>query len=303
MLITAAGDYSTVIVHYGDPALTLECLRSAAGADLAPQESIVVWNGPAAPSDALPHGARLLDPGENLGYAGGANLGIRAALAGGEAAVLLLNNDSVIESSAPRALLDVLAADARVGIAGPRIYDARGETIWHDGGSIAWPEGRPISARAGVRAGAGAPREPFDVEFVCGCAPLIRGSAFRAAGGFDERYFFCFEDADFCMRLRAAGWRAMHVPAAAARHRGGAASGDRTPIARYYRLRNRLLFAREHAPDPARSRRACARLRCRARLRALRWRITGRGAEARAVFAALRDAKYERYGRWDGGGA
>ena len=263
----------------------------------------MVWNGPGA-AESLDGAVRVLSPGQNLGFAGGANHGIRAALAAGVGQVLLLNNDALPEPDAPALLLAALERDPRVALAGPRILDLEGSDIWHDGGHIDWPSGRPCSHegdRGDDRSAGGGGAAPREVGFVCGCAPLVRGRAFEEVGGFDERYFLTFEDADLSLRLRRRGWRLQHVPAARVRHGGSTSLVTRSPRDRYYRLRNRLLFATEHAPDPGPTRRALRWLRARSRWQALRWLVSGRAAEARAVLAALGDARRGRYGRWPGG--
>ncbi len=294
--------YSVCIVHYGDPLLTAECLESVERLEPRPFECVVVWNDPER-SPTLLHipedsAVRLLEPGANLGFAAGANAGIRAALERPEVdAVLLLNNDVLVDETSARPLLDALDTDARVAVAGPRILQARVRSIWHDGGEIGWPEGRPVAA-----AGRGVPRSgaPFETGFISGCAPLIRGAAFREVGGFDERFFLTYEDADFSLRLRASGWRLMQVPAALVRHHGSASLPGDSAASRYYRLRNRLLLMREHAPDRAAAARSSRRLRRRSFLRAARCYLTGRRAEGHALFAALRDARRSAFGRWDG---
>ncbi|MCI0650695.1 MAG: glycosyltransferase family 2 protein [Planctomycetes bacterium] len=289
--------YSVCVVHYGDPRLTAECLASVERLVPEPAERIVVWNGPDRCADSLASRAqvRALEPGANLGFAAGANLGIESALAlPGVEAVLLLNNDVEVEPDCARRLLEVLGGDGRVAIAGPRILATRTRTIWHDGGDIDWPDGRPVAARAAPAA----PGDAFETGFISGCAPLIRGNAFRETGGFDTRYFFSYEDADLSLRLRSRGWRLVQVPAAIVHHHGSAALPSDTPASRYYRLRNRLLFMREHAPDRAAAACASRRLERRSRVRAAGCYLTGRPAEGRALFAALRDARRSRFGRW-----
>ena len=62
------------------------------------------------------------------------------------------------------------------------------------------------------------------VDWVSGACMLVRRSALHAVGGFDERYFLYWEDADLCRRLRGAGFRIRYVPGASAIHRVGESS-------------------------------------------------------------------------------
>ncbi|MEE8142296.1 MAG: glycosyltransferase family 2 protein [Planctomycetota bacterium] len=294
--------YSICIVHYGEVQLTAECLRSTLELRYPPQQRFLVWNDPEGSPDSLPgellREVELLQPGKNLGFAAGANLGLQAALQAGESdAVWLLNNDLRVERDAARPLAAALAGDDSVAVAGPRILEYSGMRIWHDGGEIHWPQGRPFSPRLGQPLGERLPGNPFEVEFISGCAPMMRAKAFQQLGGYDERYFLFYEDADLSLRLKAQGWRLLQVPAALVRHHGSASVGEASPRSRYYRLRNRLLFSREHAPQPVAAAWARRRLRLENRLRAYRYLISGRRAGAKAILSALRDAKAGRWGR------
>ena len=67
--------------------------------------------------------------------------------------------------------------------------------------------------------------ETREVEQVCGACFFVRAEAFKQLDGFDEAYFMYFEDTDFCVRLRRAGWRIYFLPQARIQHRLGASSG------------------------------------------------------------------------------
>ena len=65
---------------------------------------------------------------------------------------------------------------------------------------------------------------PVEVDWVSGACMCVRRDAFDAVGGLDEGFFLYWEDADFCRRLKHAGWRTMYVPTAGAVHVGGRSS-------------------------------------------------------------------------------
>jgi hypothetical protein len=65
---------------------------------------------------------------------------------------------------------------------------------------------------------------PVEVDWVSGACMCVRRDAFEAVGGLDEGFFLYWEDADFCRRLKHAGWRTMYVPTAGAVHVGGRSS-------------------------------------------------------------------------------
>lgn len=299
-----SGPVAVAVLHYGSVALTAACLRSTFALEPAPDHRIVLWNDPAtdptgleaALRDGPVHAFEIVETGENLGFGGGANRAAERAAVLGATWLWLLNNDTEV---APDALVILrgAASDPAVAIAGPRILSLGDGRLWHDGGTIEWPVGRPTSP--GYGAAPSAPGDAHEVDFVCGCAPLIRLDPFRALGGFDERYFTTYEDTDLGVRLAAAGHRSLHVPRAEVRHHGSASIGEGSLSQRYYTLRNRRLFRDLHAPDPEDARRAAAAEARRERARAFRYRWSGRGGAARAIRAALEDHASGRYGRWE----
>lgn len=90
-----------------------------------------------------------------------------------------------------------------------------------------------------------------DVDQIIGAFFLVRGSVFGALGGFDERFFVYFEEVDFSLRARQAGYRSLYCADARAYHRGGL-STDQVKAARlFYLLRSRLLFCFKHFSRPS----------------------------------------------------
>ena len=88
--------------------------------------------------------------------------------------------------------------------------------------------------------------ETRDVDAVLGAFFLVRRSVYEALGGFDERYFLYFEEVDFCLRARRAGWRTLYFADARAYHRGGP-SWERTDAARlYHSARSRIVYSFAH---------------------------------------------------------
>ena len=73
------------------------------------------------------------------------------------------------------------------------------------------------------------------VDWVSGASMMIRRAAFDEVGGFDERFFLYWEDADFCRRLRTGGWLTAYVPEAAVVHHGGRSAGsDLRPLVAFH---------------------------------------------------------------------
>jgi N-acetylglucosaminyl-diphospho-decaprenol L-rhamnosyltransferase len=170
----------------------------------------------------------ILEAERNAGFGAGVNLAMTRAE--GEF-VVVSNPDVVVAPGAVSRLLEAVAADESLAIAGPAIFE--------DDGSIhqsarAFPSVR----RSGLQAFAGllrpgghlaeryrrknwqASAERY-VDWVSGAFFVVRRAAFDAVGGFDERYFLYVEEVDLCWRLQQAGWKVAYVPAAHVTHTGG----------------------------------------------------------------------------------
>jgi hypothetical protein len=249
---------TAVIVHWRHLEDTMACLESLAGEPGV--DVVVVDNGSSDPVSAAVAGrATCVRSAENRGYAGGANVGIRTALAAGAEVVLLLNDDVRVAPGATAAALAVLARDARVAAVGPkvlaredpsRLWLAWGEVTWHQSLVALHGSGEPDGPRFA---------SPRPVDWIAGCAMWMRRPALEEVGLFDEAFFAYHEEVDWCMRARAVGWRVVYSPAAVVTHTGrGAAGGDAAVrIRKYFAARNTVLFARKHATPAQRLKLAC----------------------------------------------
>jgi len=231
----------------------------------------------------------LLALSENRRFAGGCNAGLRHALARGADAVMLLNNDTEADPGLIEKLLLALEQDPGAGAAAPLIcFRQPLDRIWYAGGRCVPALG--LAAHRGLRSrDRGQYREVERTGYLTGCCLLATRAAWERVGPLDESYFIYAEDADWCLRARAAGLGLLFVPTARLWHRVSASSGTASPWKIYQRLRaNLTLFAR-HARGLAR----VTWLPCfLAQQKALwLWLVArGQGAAAAAVWRALWDA-------------
>jgi len=231
---------SAVVVHWGNPA-PLAALLDAWPAD--PRfELLVVDNGGAdvaasdggkerAAADAVwarvEERGRLLRPGRNLGFGGGANAGARAARGD---LLLILNPDARPEPGALEALLDGFAAHPEAAGLAPRLVGEDGEAQFR------WQLRRlPSAAQLLLQAllvpavpeSAVEPAAGTAVEQPAAAALALRRAAFDAAGGFDPGFYAAwFEDVDLAARLAGRGERLLYHPAALFRHGLGGTVGQ-----------------------------------------------------------------------------
>lgn len=183
----------------------------------------------------------FLSTNANLGYAGGNNRGIQRALSDGCDAVLVMNSDAIVHPGAIQLLVQRLQIASHVGVVAPSVVDIPTGYVLHtsclldlDSGEAMWEEsGIPLDE---VRL------SPRPTGYVSGEVFLARGEVFRECGGFDERFFCYYEDVEWSVRVRRAGWRLEVVPAAVVGHIGGGSNVGQ--YAAFYRARNAPLFLR-----------------------------------------------------------
>jgi GT2 family glycosyltransferase len=227
---------SAVVPTLGRSPLLVPCLQALRQDGGEGMEIVVVdQREPGEPPLDLPPGLadRVVRPGGNRGFTGGTNAGIAAASGDLLATV---NDDLLVEPGWTAALAAALAREPRAAAAqGVNLRLDRPDLA--DGWGLAW--NRAFQA---VQLGHDEPALALDqpvreVFGVSATAALYRRAALDAValpGGqvFDERLGSYYEDADLASRLRAAGWIALAVPAARARHAGGATSASGRTLSR-----------------------------------------------------------------------
>ncbi len=243
---------AVILVNWNHGQDTITCLRSLAATEGVPWQAIVVDNASTDDSvariaAAFPQ-ARLLVNKRNLGFAGGANVGIREALAGPYRYLLLLNNDTQVDPDALEHLRRTAEAHPRAGILSPLILYPDRERIWFAGAhrrrwypSITWPAYRRRRRL---------PPQPFQTEYVTGCAMLLRRQVLEEVGLLDEAYFMYWEDLDLCERARRAGWQVWLVPTAVVLHHVSTSTGEHAPRKWYYLARYLPRFYRRYYRRP-----------------------------------------------------
>jgi GT2 family glycosyltransferase/glycosyltransferase involved in cell wall biosynthesis len=253
-----------VLLNYRTPDDALTALESIASPQAALRGVVLVDNGSHdGCEDYLrqhAEGATIISNDVNLGFSGGCNVGVRAALDRGADRILLLNADTVLTADSLALLQEALDGDPTLGIVGPTILSrANPEVVLSRGMRFLAMTGRMRHRGFGDASSKARCTEPVDVDGVNGCAMLIRRAVFERVGLLDEEYFFGFEDLDYCLRARAAGFRTACVERAVALHEGNVSIGPRSSSLIYFATRNHLLLgSRIHASPPMRQLRSGA---------------------------------------------
>ena len=269
-----AGRVLIVIVNYRTADLTADCLRSLAEqiADIPRLHTIVVDNASGDGSvEKLTgvidrerwHGwASVLPLDRNGGFAFGNNAGIREALRSTSSVdyVMLLNPDTIVREGGIHALVAFMDAHLEAGVAGSRLENAGGGAVSSAHNALT-PLGELESgARLGILSRAlrrYAVTPPIrdvahECEWVSGASLIVRREVFEQIGLLDEGYFLYFEEADFCLRARKAGWAIWFVPESRVVHLEGASTGIHNIVRRrpryWYDSRRRYFVKHFGAP-------------------------------------------------------
>jgi GT2 family glycosyltransferase len=242
-----------VILTWNGKELTLQCLRSVLQCTYPNFRVTVVDNASKDGTvEALRHefGDKIdiIANPRNLMYAGGNNVGIKQLLERHVDWVLLLNNDVEVDPGLLNGLVSVGESDQEIGIVGPKIYYWKPkDLLWFAGGKMSlWGRG---SRHIGIREkDAGQYDQIRDVDYITGCALMIRRQVIEQIGLLDESYPMYNEDSDWCQRAREAGYRVVYAPEGKLWHKiSSSAGGQLSGFKIRHRLRSQLIFLTKYA--------------------------------------------------------
>lgn len=249
---------SIITVNYNGLKDTCELIDSLPLSDEV--EVIVVDNASktdeaTALKERFPH-IIVIRSNVNLGFAGGNNLGIKAAH--GEF-LFFINNDTVLKGTEAEKLQTLLAlknrlsSDEKTGIVCPKI-----RFTWNDS-PIQFAGYTPLTGitMRNHAIGFGEPDNgqydtPHPTPYAHGAAMMVKREAIEKAGIMPACYFLYYEELDWSMMLRRAGYDIWYAPCCTVYHKESQSTGQQSPLRTYYITRNRLLFARRNIPIPRR---------------------------------------------------
>ena len=227
---------------------TLDCLSFLTACTYASLTTIVVDNGStndsairirAAYPDVL-----LLESDKNLGFAGGYNIGLRHALTQTADYVWLLNNDTKPDPDALSALVSKALTDRRIGAVASICYYMTTPDLVQ-----AWAGSR-VNLWIGYARNSVGPHPDEWFDSLYGASMLIARAAVEDVGLLDEGFFVYWEETEYCLRLRKAGWRLAAAPGSRILHKVAASTGGDSRVLDRYFTASGLRILRLHSPAP-----------------------------------------------------
>lgn len=183
----------------------------------------------------------------NLGFAEGNNIGIRFALQRGAEYVVLLNNDTIVESNFLIPLLELADKDPTIGVqSGKIMFHSAPNLIWYAGGHIHIHKGLAVH-RGIFEEDKGQHDHIEETGYATGCLMFLTKRALEEVGELERSFFAYFEDFDWCLRAREKGFRVVYNPGSKIWHKVSTTSTHDSPAYLYFTMRNKILFVRRHS--------------------------------------------------------
>ena len=245
-------EISIITVNYNGVKDTCELIDSIPSNDN--MEVIVIDNGSREDEGSLiaqryPQ-VKIIRSDRNLGFAGGNNLGIKAAKG---KYIFLINNDTVFKDFNIQPIINRLKSSHRIGLVCPKIRFEWGNNL------IQYAGYTPLSKITLRNMAIGCGEEdhgqydtPHSTPYAHGAAMMVKREVIDKAGMMPEYYFLYYEELDWSMMIRRAGYDIWYEPACTIYHKESQATGQNSPLKSYYMTRNRLLFAKRNISSPQR---------------------------------------------------
>lgn len=233
---------SIITVNYNQPHYTSQLLASLQQISYPNWEVIVVDNGCSPegkiefPSDLSQ--LKYVCSEENLGFAGGNNLGIKKSQG---QYILLLNNDTEVEPGFLEPMLELMEKDASIGIVSPML-------IYQESGKIQYAGARAVNPVTGRGKKLGHLCEPKDynkcytTELAHGAAMLFRRELLTKVGYLFEGFFLYYEEHDWTERVKKAGYQVYFQGLSQVYHKESASVGKVSTLKTYFMNRSRILY-------------------------------------------------------------
>jgi len=259
---TSLKNVAIVIVNWNSFDLTRDTLLSLQKSNFQNFDCIVVDNGSADNSacqlnNLFPEIILLL-AGENKGFTGGNNIGMQYALDKGYEFIMMLNNDVEVDPNFLNPLVQKLKANEKMGAVQPLIY-------FHHDKNLIWNAGTTFNPLLGICATPNYNQRDNShaqmqvqkkIDWITGCAFMIRASVLKKIGLLKEGFFIYYEDVDLSFRIKLAGYSLGYEPSSVIYHIAGMShkskekgkEGFVSPKVHFLNARNKIWFLKQHTP-------------------------------------------------------
>jgi len=232
---------------------TVECLESLQKINYSNYKIVLVDNGSQDGSIQKLRerfgnieNIKIIANEENLGFAGGNNVGMEYATRKGADYVLLINNDTIVDPGFLAELVKAGEENKRAGILGSKIYyESEPKRIWFAGGEVNWllTKGTHIGYD---KIDEGQYDKIKKCDYLTGCCLLIKKEVIKKIGVLADDYFLYYEDTDFCLRAKKAGYDCLYIPASKIWHKISRSTQPGSSSYIYYHTRNGLTMAKRN---------------------------------------------------------
>ncbi len=251
-----------VLVNWNSFDLTKDTLESLQQTTYTNYDCIVVDNGSVDGSGDLIEkqfpNCIVLKSSTNKGFTGGNNIGIDYALQQDYEYIMMLNNDVAVEPNFLEPLIAKLDQDDSVGAVQPLIY-------FHHDRHLIWNAGSTYNTFLGICTTPDYNKKDTQhlfrkkakqIDWITGCAFMIRASVLKEVGLLKEAFFIYYEDVNLSFRIKAAGYELSYVPSSVIYHIAGMShktkekgkEGFVSPKVHFLNARNRIWCLKEHTP-------------------------------------------------------
>lgn len=238
----------SIVVTFNSEKCIEKCISSLIGQKSVTQKIIIIDNNSSDNTidilpNIIPEDAVIIQNKKNVGFAAAVNQGLKYALENVKDAgyFFLLNPDAWLANNCLEKLISKFDKNKQLGLASPLIINPDTQKPWFSGAKTSWVRQRNVHLDPKFNH-----CQLQVTSYLTGCALLIKKSVIPKIGFFDERFFLYYEDADYSLRARKAGFAIKIVPSAACFHRESQSST--ADIKNYHLAKSGLLFFHKHFP-------------------------------------------------------
>ena len=190
----------------------------------------------------------ILENKSNLGYSEGFNRGINYAIKNDAEYILIMNNDTVIDKDALTQLVKTATTDSKIGFVSGKVYYHSKPNTFQTVGRLSDPHTIVGPHVGSYEEDIGQYDKIKDYDFIDDVFMLVSTDTIKETGAYDKDFFLQYEETDWCIRVRKAGYRIVYVPEAKIWHKGTLTSGGTySPINTFYNARNRTIFMKKNS--------------------------------------------------------